>query len=837
MKRCLSLFLVATFGIYSHVAFSQNIKVNQLIYFTGGNKLAVVPGAETGSFTINDASTNAVVFTGTLGNAQTWAPSGESIRIADFTNFKIPGNYYVKTTSNTSYNFEIKDFGGYHDVSIWSAKAFYTLRASTSITASYATIGGQSYARSAGHLDNVVKIHSSAASTIRPAGTIVSAPKGWYDAGDYNLYVVNAGMSVHSMMMAYEMIPQYFDTLNLNIPESNNGVPDILDELKWEYDWLINMQDPNDGGVYFKLTSLSFCGFVMPQADTLSRYMVGKSTTSALDFAAMMAMGYRVFTKYNTQFPGFADKCLAASRSAWAWAKANPSIAFTNPTGVYTGGYGDNTFTDEFFWAAAELYISTGENAFYNELNFNITYAAPSWADVSGLGLMSLKLHVNELTSIANKTSINSKFQTFVDGIYTIYNNSAYKVPIANFYWGSTGVVASHGTVMALAYYTLKNKNYLDGMTAGMDYILGRNATGYSFMTWFGDKTPQNIHHRQSGSDGIAKPLPGYISGGPCTDAVTDCGAASYPTTTYKARCYVDKQCSYSTNEIAINWNAPFVTLAAATEYAYTPAKVDSAVVLATSPGSIIVYLNKELNQASITNLTNFTVTSDGSPVPISTITINSTDQKIVTITLSSNIEANNSVALSYKGNELTTTLSNTPVASFNGFVVTNYISGTKQSQKISLYQGWNLVSFYIQPEDNSLSNVFSPILSKLQIVKTNEAFYDASQASGLNSLTTIDGGKGYLVKVSADTSLTIQGDYLSSYTYNLSAGWNLIGYPKKVSSNTQTAFTSIWSIFNTLKNFEYFYIKNNTLSSLTTLTTGSGYMLKTTQAGTFVYP
>jgi len=814
-------------------SFGQNIKTNQIAFFSGSSKVAVVPGTETGSFYVKDATTNTTAFTGTLGTAATWNPSGESVKIADFSTFKTAGSYYIQTTNEKSYTFDIKDQKALYDVSIWTAKSFYIWRASTALDAKYATIGGQSYARSAGHLDNQVLIHSSAATTARPSGTKVSAPKGWYDAGDYNLYVVNAGMSVHSMMLAYETMPKYFDTLKLNIPETGNGVPDILNELKWEYDWLLNMQDPNDGGVYFKLSSLSFDAFEMPDADNSTRYMIGKSTTSALDFAALMAMASRVYTKYESVFPGFASKCLAASKSAYSWAKAHPSVTFTNPSDVSTGEYGDTGYSDEFFWAACELYITTQNATYYSDINLNISCVAPSWADVSGCGLMSLKAHVNDLPATADKTTINSKFLTFADAIYSTYNTSAYKVPISNFYWGSNGVVASNGSVLALAFKTLKDKKYLDAMVAATDYILGRNATNYSFVTWFGDKTPYNIHHRQSGSDGITKPCPGYMSGGPNTDAVSDCGSSSYPTTSLKAKCYLDSQCSYSTNEVAINWQAPLVNLVSSMEDAFSPAVNDSAIT--NNSTSFVVYFSKSLNIATISDLSVFSISVNGVAQSVTSVVINTTNTNQLTVSIASSIPAGATILFSYSGTSLTTNLNNTPVTKFTGMNVKNAI--IPATQNITLSKGWNLISLYVKPSNPAIATAFSSILSNIITVKTADAFYDPNQASAYNSLTTIEAGKGYLINMVAAATLSVTGQQVSSVSYSLKTGWNIIGYPSNISGAITTKLTSIWSPFVSVKNFDGFYIKGNSLNSLTNLVPNYGYFLNVSNDGTLSLP
>lgn len=543
---------------------SQSIRINQIGYYPSAQKIAAVPGSESGSFEIINTVTNQTVYTGNLpSNSQKWESSGEEIKFADFSEFTEEGSYIIKTANENSHQFDIKSNKLYDEMSKWVAKGFYLWRASTPIESQYATFKTIDYSREAGHPDDKVLIHASAATEARPEGTIVSAPGGWYDAGDYNLYVVNAGVSLFMMAHAYELYPEYFASQNLNIPESNNLTPDLLDEIKWELDWLLAMQDL-DGGVYFKLTSERFNGYEMPSEDNMTRYMVGKSTTSALNFAAMTAMAYRLF-KNSADYPELSEKCLQASEKAWLWAKANPSIRFTNPSGISTGGYGDSNFSDEFFWAAAELFISTGKQSYYNELNFNVKFSPPLWHSVSGNGIMSLALHLNELPEFADENLILEKFTALADDIYNTYNQSVYKIPMERFQWGSNGDMAARASVLGTAFEITGDEKYRVASLEGLNYLLGRTPTGYCFVSGFGEKHPVDLHDRRSQADGIENSLPGYLAGGPNTDARNDCGISNYPSSNI-AKSYLDKECSYSTNEIALNWNAPMLALLAITQ-------------------------------------------------------------------------------------------------------------------------------------------------------------------------------------------------------------------------------------------------------------------------------
>src|SRR5690606_20791942 len=185
-------------------------------------------------------------------------------------------------------------------------------------------------------------------------------------AGDYNKYIVNSGISTYTLLAAYEHFPEIFDPQNLNIPESGDAIPDLLNETLWNLEWMLTMQDATDGGVYHKLTNKRFDGVVMPHEAASDRYVVQKSTAAALNFAAVMATASRVLAQYEQQLPAMSAKMLAAAESAWAWAEANPDVIYKQPEDIKTGEYGDRQLADEFFWAAAELYITTKKDTYYS---------------------------------------------------------------------------------------------------------------------------------------------------------------------------------------------------------------------------------------------------------------------------------------------------------------------------------------------------------------------------------------------------------------------------------------------------------------------------------------
>ncbi|MFN8415708.1 MAG: glycoside hydrolase family 9 protein [Cytophagaceae bacterium] len=546
----------------------KTIKLSQIGFFPESQKIAIVNGATSATFNITTEDGSQVVYSGTLSDLNNWTFSGEFVRSADFSDFKTPGTYRITAPGvpNPSYVFKISD-KVYNDIEKSAIKMYYYQRASMALTSTYAG----TWARAAGHPDNTVYIHASAATTARPTNTVVSGPKGWYDAGDYNKYVVNSGISTYTMLAAYEHFSSYFDTLSINIPENTNQIPDILDEALWNLEWMLTMQDPNDGGVYHKLTNANFDGNVMPANATSARYMVQKSTAAALNFTAVMAQAARIFSKFETQKPGFSAQCMAAALKAYQWALDNPSLYYNQSTlnanyspSINTGGYGDNTVTDEFNWAVAELFLATKKPTYFSNYNSSQWTDVPSWPTTNMLGLISLNHYRKQVYEVVDTTFLRDKLITIASGLRDhAINSSAYKIPMGaggtgNFNWGSNSIAANQSLVLLQAFYYTNDSTYLKAAMSNMDYILGRNPLNYCFITGYGTKSPASPHHRPMESDNISAPIPGFLVGGPYASASTTGDCSNYPSS-LAALSYLDMTCSYSTNEIAINWNAPMV--------------------------------------------------------------------------------------------------------------------------------------------------------------------------------------------------------------------------------------------------------------------------------------
>jgi endoglucanase len=555
------------------------IRLDQEGFYTHAPKIAVIAGygrnhegiqVGQGVFFIVREQYGDTVFNGKLSTVRHSANSGLLTCTADFSSLVKTGKYRLLVPGCCiSHPFRIEP-NVHRPLAVASLKAFYFLRASMKLETRYAG----KWNRAAGHPDDSVIIHPSAESPNRKAGTIISTPGGWYDAGDYNKYIVNSGISTSTLLSAYEDFKKYFDTLHLQIPSIGPGIPDILNEIIYNLRWMLTMQDPEDGGVYNKCTNAGFDAMEMPDRATQPRYVVQKGTAATLDFAAVTAQAARILSNFKSNLPGLGDSCRKASEKAWNWALKNPGLAYDQNAmnlkydpKITTGGYGDRKFTDEWFWAACELYITTGSKTYYDTLVrlINGPYNLPSWAETGLLGYYSL-IKNSEKISGRDVDSIRSRLISIADQYVMAAKQNAFLTVMggrkSDFNWGSNSNAANQGILLVRVYSITHDRKYLDAALGNLEYICGRNATGYCFVTGLGSFSTRHPHHRPSVADGIDDPVPGLLAGGPNPGEQDHCHYDFHEPET----AYVDSDCAYASNEIAINWNSPLVYLANAME-------------------------------------------------------------------------------------------------------------------------------------------------------------------------------------------------------------------------------------------------------------------------------
>ena len=556
MKMVAVLLTLLTLVCAFAAAPTNEIKVDQAGYLLHSPKLAMVAShALAKEFAVRRSGNDAVAFRGKLAEPATDSDSGDIVQQADFTKLEKAGKYYIEVPGvGRSWEFAIGP-NVFARAFYLAIRSYYGQRCGTAVD-----LGPEFPGFKHAPCHRVGAYHTSSGKT----GPHVSA-KGWHDAGDYGRYIVNSGISTGTLLWTWEMFGDRLKQVTLNIPESGNGTPDILNEIRWNLDWMLSMQD-EDGGVWHKQTSERFCDFIAPEKDTLISYVIGmgkdpfKSSCAAGDFAAVMAIAARAFQPFDA---AYAQTCLRAAQKAWTWLEKNPDTMYRNPPGVQTGEYGDRDCADEHLWAAAELWRTTGEKIY--ERYFLEHFAAfrkalapnapPDWGNVAPLALWSYALG-----RPSNADAVAAIVHDSTDAATKIAERASrhlYRISLspADYVWGSNGVAANYSFQLLVANALQPDRRFVETAFDNLHYLLGRNTFSLSWVTQVGANPYHHPHHRPSA--GLADPWPGLLSGGP-NRGRQDAAIMKLPKGP-PARMYVDEMASYSTNEVAINWNAPLV--------------------------------------------------------------------------------------------------------------------------------------------------------------------------------------------------------------------------------------------------------------------------------------
>ena len=546
----------------SSVAYAQiQVRYNQVGCYPNQEKVIVVEGANPEG-KVRVTTPKGKVLTPSVMREAVSPWSGKTRYLINLEDLTATGRYHVNVEGLECDLLVAKR--PYQDIAKASLRLFYLIRSGIAIEQ------GGAYNRPLGHPDTHVLVHPSAATEKRPAGTVISSPYGWYDAGDYNKYVVNSAFSIGLMFAAYEQQRDYFNKLKTDIPESGNKTPDFLDEMMFNLKWLLTMQDPDDGGVYHKLTTPNFEGFVMPADCQQPRYVVAKSVTATLDFAGVMADAARLFAPYQKDYPGFVKQATEAAERAYQWAKDHPNAFYRQEQlkdpAVSTGTYGDGNARDEFFWASSALFRLTRKPSYQTDARQYQPqrFSTPSWGNVSALGTFEW-LADEEQRMTADGLLLMTQLLVYCEEAVKGADTSCFQSPFGNssrnFGWGCLAEnCCCQAFVLLCADQLSGTTKYRRYALQNADYLLGRNATGYCYVTGFGDKSPMHPHHRISEADNVEAPFPGMLVGGPNPGQQDkrDMKTAVYPSN-HPDESYIDDMESYASNEIAINWNASLV--------------------------------------------------------------------------------------------------------------------------------------------------------------------------------------------------------------------------------------------------------------------------------------
>ena len=537
----------------------NQIHINQVGYAPTDPKIAVVVIKDAklaDQFEIVDEATGKSIFT-SLITPHEWATSsglfwdsdsGDHICYADFTAFETTGTYHIRIEGcENSYPFTVES-GILLEVADATLKALYSLRCGVALEEIH--IGPYQHGI----------CHDRLATVYNDPNKKIDVTGGWHDAGDYGKYAAPGAVSVGHLLLAYEFFPQGFHD-QLNIPESGNGIADILDEARYELEFLLKCVDAPTGGVYHKITTLNFPGFVMPEDDLGELFAMPVSPTATATCCAVFAQAARIYAEIDSEF---AKKCLAAMKLTWEWLVANPKApGFKNPSDVLTGEYGDVKSTDERYWAAVECYRLTNDQKYlpYIEdlLEVNDDTALDlGWQSVAGFGVIGFLLKTDEHETALYRNTSECLVENIEKLLEKIKGNGYFNA-LDDYPWGSNGTVMNQSMMLLMAGLLKKKDAWILESRKICDYLLGTNPLGISYITGFGSHQVMNPHHRPSGADKIKEPVPGMVIGGPCAGRLDEDTVKFIPADVPQAKAFTDTIGSYSTNEITIYWNSPAI--------------------------------------------------------------------------------------------------------------------------------------------------------------------------------------------------------------------------------------------------------------------------------------
>lgn len=597
-----SVFLLgalSTFGCKgrSGVAWAESsapaARVNQAGYLPLGPKRVVVRSESPSPLPAELVDDGGVRWRGQTKPRGFDKASGDFVHELDFTEFREKGRgLRVRVQDTESFPFSIDD-EIYAKLPQEAFKYFYHNRSGVPIVRPY--IQSDTWSRPAGHVSDasVPCWRDSCAYKLDVSG-------GWYDAGDQGKYVVNGGISAWTLLALAERLERFgpglarFADGTAGLPESGNGVPDLLDEARFELEFLLKMQvppgEPLEGMVHHKIHDAAWTPLPFePPSHSESRALHPPSTTATLNLAATAARGARIFEKYD---PAFATRCRTAARRAWNAAQKNPSRLAPELDNQGGGPYSDDFVSDEFYWAAAELWLTTGDErlaAYFKESPHHREFptrleqtegrfdgdgvtSSMTWQSTAALGWLALVLSPTSELPEEERTRLRDGVVRAGDFYLEVLEKEGYLIPLGlgesgKYPWGSNSFVLNNMVVLSLAYDLTQDAKYADGVAAGMDYLLGKNPLLQSYVSGYGSVPFKNPHHRfwaHSKSSKYPPPPPGAVSGGPNSslqDPQTKRSGLSKDLPPQK--CYVDHIEAWSVNEVAINWNAPLVWVTA----------------------------------------------------------------------------------------------------------------------------------------------------------------------------------------------------------------------------------------------------------------------------------
>ncbi|MBN2802430.1 MAG: glycoside hydrolase family 9 protein, partial [Deltaproteobacteria bacterium] len=454
----------------------------------------------------------------------------------DISSLDTPGTYTVFAGNQQSDPFVIDEYWKvYHKTEVALVKSFYFQRTRTSLDMPYAQWDGDQYLRKGvSHVypdvgwdyetypDKVKKWQDDPDKQWWPGEQI---KKGWFDAGNFDMYIPSTGPSAQILLEAYLLSPDLFLDNDQNIPESGNGVPDLLDEVTWGLDWIMSMQQ-KDGAFRHSEAVRAWTSVIPADKDDTVRWIRGISSSAAAKAVSVLAKAAVIYKK----FPPYADvaaKYETAAKMGWEWLKAHPENIKMDGKGSPQPRWDDDPEHNDHaarFAAAAEMWLNFRDQSALAELkNMLFKYkweeledpkliVTGSWVNISRYGLGSLALDSQtpeDIRNFAKKQMIAAG-----DELMPIAAKDGYLVvsSINDYYWGHNANLSEKTHLLSVVSKITGDTKYLQVARDQWHWLMGRNPNGYAMATRVG-KGVTAVYHMEWGP--FSPPPPGFAVGGP----------------------------------------------------------------------------------------------------------------------------------------------------------------------------------------------------------------------------------------------------------------------------------------------------------------------------------
>ncbi len=477
---------------------NRNIKANQVGYLPrAGTKIAYLGGylGTLGSLPLDHADAFHLVDADSRKRVLSGKPSlvrkndresGEDLYVLDFSKFNRPGRYYLHVPGvGRSYDFRIAD-DVYQSVFTTVARGLFHQRCGIALTKEHTQFTHAAcHTRPAllttaqGDSDDLASLPNKVVD-----GKTIDGWGGWHDAGDYDRRGVHITIP-QQLMTIYEIAPDRFVDRQLNIPESGNGVPDILDEAAWGLDWFARMQDPEDGGVHYRVETAKFAHHKMPDVDDQPLYAYAKDTRTTIHLAGTAAQAARVFREID---PDRSAKYLRVAEAAWAYGREHADLS-------------NRGIASATAYAAAELFKTTGQDEYHDVLKGeSIPYEA-CWAYAT-----STQPGTDEQLRVASERRVIAQARKYAQAT----REPGYHRPVRQDpSWGNVANTPRVVIDMIQGYVLTQDKELYDAALVALGHQLGANPLGMTWITGVGHRYPITIAHNPSAADGIDEPVPG----------------------------------------------------------------------------------------------------------------------------------------------------------------------------------------------------------------------------------------------------------------------------------------------------------------------------------------